>query len=607
MSILFWRNKKRPERTQEDLLLERWGGFCPVCGAVLGAKAQQSPDNGRFLSPPSLKLEVGTPDQMGQFPWRVSIVHGNFRPSVSDTPVFAEDEIDDVYLLCGGGHVFPLSTPVLNSVQGRRHKSDQRVDEWNMVAAVGAPASGKTYLLLRMLSQSLVDRNLDFSGDNRIQQRKLSPLESVPLEMRAAAFERTRNLNEPISPTGTDLLGKPAGIFDVHMPSALEEIRELIRKTVVNGAQRAESWGTKIRQPLVFRTDTNDIRTWTGIADLPGELFSGAAINRREAVKLRTYNALIWVIDPAVATNTPKWLDADGISLDAANAMTTDDDVFQAVLDGSLRPGASAQQGSRVVRGNREAIQTNIGKELTLLDGELVNQDEALELLITITKCDLIRAALQINDLHEMGNEDEVLAGATAYLMLSARRFQEKQQADRASAALLEQIISERRAGQFASAILSFYSNPVNFWNLVHEGPPAQIEIPESFAEQSWRIHVPSINQHLSEALAPGAQHKTLTRDLVMSTVGCGIAFGLVGRDAMLPILPTKSQNIRFFLCSPLATVPVEQKDQMDPNNYLLTPLDKNATFPRASDRSAALTQLLLAALTKARPEVAQS
>jgi len=102
----------------------------------------------------------------------------------------------------------------------------------------------------------------------------------------------------------------------------------------------------------------------------------------------------------------------------------------------------------------------------------------------------------------------------------------------------------------------------------------------------------------------PDAQRMILIRYLVMSTIGCGIGFGLIGYDAMFKLRRAASHNIRFFLCSPLATIPVErvrQDNEMDDKQYLLTPLDKDASFPRAADRSAGLTQLLLGSLTKAR------
>lgn len=605
----WFRKRKGDERSPEEAMLDRWARSCPVCGAALGARAAWSSQTRFFEHPPSLKLEIGGPNAEENYPWRVSVMHVNFRPVESSDPPFFANEVEDVYLLCGGGHIFPLATPVLSNYGGR-FSDDQRVDDWNMVAAVGSPASGKTYLLLRMMSQNLVDRRLDFTDRNRIQLRRLSPLESIPLKMRADGYDETRNMSTAIMPTNMDLLAKPEGIFNYLLPDALVAIKDLIGKTVRGGKQRAETWGTHLRQPLVMRTDTNNVRTWTGIADLPGELFSGNAANRRETVKLRSYDALIWVIDPAVAANTLDWLDANALSLSTANAPADTDQLRNMVLDGSLRPGATAQQGSRVIRHNRDAIQRNISQELTLLDGEYTDLRSPLELLITITKCDLIRAALQVRDLYDLGEPGEVIAGSTAYLLWAAKRLADGDiGADRASATLLQQVGTELQAEQFAQGLLGYYSNPAHFWNLVHEGMTDQIDIAARGSEQAWRVPVPDVNKHLTASLMPGAQRMILIRDLVMSTIGCGIGFGLVGYDAMFKLLLAKSQNVRFFLCSPLATVPVEQveqKDDMDQKQYFLTPLDKDASFPNADDRSAGLTQLLLGTLTKARPKASQ-
>src|SRR5262249_13696024 len=158
----------------------------------------------------------------------------------------------------------------------------------------GGPASGKTYLLLRTLHQSLVnERNLQFDDvPGRIRLRELSPLENMPLLQRAGWYHRTRSVGEPIPATGEDFgtWATPADILASLLPDALRAIQDMIKRTMLDGAQRAENWGTAIRQPLILRADTVGRRTWTGVADLPGELFQDEPENLRESMKLRAYD-----------------------------------------------------------------------------------------------------------------------------------------------------------------------------------------------------------------------------------------------------------------------------------------------------------------------------
>jgi hypothetical protein len=79
-----------------------------------------------------------------------------------------------------------------------------------------------------------------------------------------------------------------------------------------------------------------------------------------------------------------------------------------------------------------------------------------------------------------------------------------------------------------------------------------------------------------------------------MSTVGAGLAYALGLRRALDAALHRETQTTRFFLCSPLATVPTTEHGR-------LRPRDGGKSFPEVDDRSASLTQLLLAMLEKVR------
>jgi hypothetical protein len=366
----------------------------------------------------------------------------------------------------------------------------------------------------------------------------------------------------------------------------------------VDGDRRAQQWGKQFRQPLVLRTDSGGRRTWTGVADLPGELFDERGINRREAGMLRSFDALLWVVDPAVAPNATQWM-ATGSAAEE-----------RLLLDGSLRPGTVNAYGADVVRGNRETIQDDIGQQLTMVDG-LFATDEGrpLQMLVAVTKCDLIHAALEKPgiDLRDLGAPGDVERGVAAYLSAAAERLsrgaaQADPQAEQVlgylwSARSTARPVRQRRAEQVARGLLDHFSQPGEFWKLVHTGADNEVSIPAggSLTEVPQHIRVPSIDEHLDSALQPGSGGLILLRDLVMSAVGCGLAYGLGQQSALFRMHREPWITLRFFLCSPLATVPIAVDD------IRLKPLDPRDRFPRVDDRAAALTQLLLAVLGRAR------
>lgn len=584
---------------------ERFGHTCPVCGGVLGAPVERN-QRRQFVVPPSLRLEVGPPDSERRYPWRVRALDGRFRPMESVQPPFNPHEVDYVYLLCGGGHIFPDASPLFRRGTRSDTAPRQHVDAWNMVAAIGAPASGKTYLLLRTLHQSL-DNPENWEPDHddgRVRLYQLSPLEQVPLTARTTQYTQTVASGLPILPTLTDFRGLPAGILKEEMPDALDAIREMIKGTVVDGERQAQAWGEGFRQPLVLRTASRGRRTWTGVADLPGELFKIDTVVPRERVTLRAYDALVWVVDPVVAADAIDGLADDGLDADTS---------YGDVLDGSLRPGTTAEAGREVVRITRDDIQSDIGRSLTLLDGEMaIEVGAALQLLVAVSKCDMIHAALRKGTVREKRLEDLAVPGTVArgvmgYLWQVTNRWAAgRMDADEETAALLrylrggeavEREVRRRRIEQVADALLTHFSRPEKFWNLVHGGRPDQLDVPGSpdAALRPRRVRVPSIGEHLEQALRPGSAYRVLLRDLVMSAVGCGVAYGLGQEDALFRMLREEWQNIRFFLCSPLGTVPRATGDGR------LSPLEPGARFPRIHGQSAALTQLLLAMLGKAR------
>jgi hypothetical protein len=575
-----------------------------VCGAGLGAPPARDPVSKRFLAPPSLRLEVGAPDGNNRYPWRVRPTDGAFRPAVSTDPPFYEREVDYVYLLCGDGHIFPEATPVFRG-HGPDADAKQHIDIWNMVAVVGAPAGGKTYLLLRMLSQnpnSTEGWEAD-QDERRLRRRKLTPLEEVVFNAWTRAYQATQATGRPMPATGGTPIAFPAGLLDEELHEALEAIREVIRLTVVDGDRRARTWGTGFRQPLVMRTDSQGVRAWTGAVDLPGELFLPDGRNVRQAVKLRAYDSLIWVIDPAVAAALDPFVAG---SLPAGTAER------EKVFGGSLRPGATVQTPAEVIRTNRDQIQLEIGEHLSLVDGLFaVDEGHSLQLLVTVTKCDLIHATLDKNGtpdakkLTDIGRPGAVAQGVFGYLAFLANRWaRQTLDTDQGTERLLrylhagdgvDRTVRRARIEQIGRELLEHYSDRDNFWNLVHDGELDVVEIQAGhhLAIQQWTINVPSIGTHLDQLSRPGSSSQLHLRDLVMSALGCGVAYGLGHDSTLVEILRENWLNLRFFLCSPLGTVPVEVED------FHLKPLDDNDRFPGARERSAALTQLLLSVLGK--------
>ncbi|MFF5233231.1 caspase domain-containing protein [Dactylosporangium sp. NPDC000521] len=530
-------------------------GTCPICGAALDAPGRRDPQAGRYDAPPSFLLEVGARDHSGEFAWRVTAPGTSLPPAVSVRPAFVESEVEYTYRLCADGHIFP-HTP-----SSGRH----RIDRWNMTAVVGIVAGGKTYLLVRMLNQHLTDtENIFPRADARPLQRfQLSPLEHHSLTRRYEEYTQTLREGRPISPTSAED-NRPARLLQELLPDALDAIREVIRRTVVDGARRAERWGLGRRQPYVIRTGSAGVQTWNGFDNLPGELFAAGG---HESDVLRGYDTLIWAIDPAVAADALDPLLKDG----------ADD-----VLDGSLRPGTTAAVGSALVRSERRRTEHDIGSSLTLAAG-------GADVLVAITKCDLIHAALRrSSNLEDLGRRGSVRRGVAAYLATAGSR----------NAQLSDHLLAgrpgyEQRVYQVADGLLAHYSRDDAFWGLIEEGLRDVVDVP------GLRIDVDSIGEHLDRS--EDEPDALLIRDLVLSAVGCGIAFGL-GHETTIMSLLRGGRRVQLFPCSALGTVPAARSAGSGlAEMFRLEPLEPGARFPEAADRSAALTQLLLAALRRAR------
>jgi hypothetical protein len=605
--MIRWRRDRRPNadntrRTPAPppppvrSIAHRFGSFCPVCGSALGIPTRRTAE-GLYIHPPTVRLDVGRADSTGMYPWRF-VPLGEPAGPASTNPKFYDGDSEFIYLLCMNGHIFPDEAPMRRTFADTPGNDRFEVDEFRMVAAVGPIASGKTYLTLRMIKQSLVDP-FRFSGGDEEYAREadLSPLERLPLNYRIGHYDEMISTRLPIQ--ATDLHndeGTPRSIFVEKLPNLVDVMEKFLRECVHDGERWANRWGRELRQPLVMRTRHGRHRTWTGIADLPGEQFNPAYEDSHLNARLGRYNAIIWVVDPVVAANATDWFSkVPGGSADS----------FDKVMEGSLRPGSTAVRDSATIRQTRDRVQRNIAQMLCRVDGMMpeAGSERVQSTLVAITKCDIIHSALRagtLPDLTSFGDRRLALKGAVDYLLTSAQLMREgATNPDPLAADLLNHVDATdggrraARAESVANAILAFYSDPVNFWTLVHGGD----ELATTFRAgrmgdpaSNW-VTVPTVVEHLNawnDSQNP-ARYLQM-RDLVMSIVGCAITYGLGYAESVIQLLGVRSRETRFFLCSPLERVPIAGDGRPT-----IEPVD--GEFPPVGARSAALTQLLLASL----------
>jgi hypothetical protein len=574
----------------------RFGNICPVCGREMRPTPQNK--DGRFVAVPSFLLETGTSTPNQETPWRVHPMGYPQYGFASSKPLFTVHDVEFVYILCPNGHIFPVSAPVRRRPDPDRSNSSYGIDRWRMAAVIGPSGAGKTYLALRTLSQSLAFEGLT---QPRTRERALLPLERILEADLVDAYTLTLSHGLPIVPTDLrNNQGTPSSVFEGRTPYLIDAVQEFIRREVVDGERRAEGWGRVLRQPLVLRTQYGDRSAWTGVADLPGEQFAPHYDDDRANARLRFYNALIWVLDPILSTTATEWFTPASVDTDRP---------FDDVLSGSLRPGSTSHSTANDVMMRRGRVQHAVGQNLGRLDSAFHNADSgSTSTLIAITKCDTLHAALGRNlpSLQELGRPGAALRGALLYLLAQVRLRREGAiNPDPDAAAFLDYVAAasegvgdDRIAEDAARALLDHYSDPSAFQELVHgNDQPHVVDISSATATDHFVVTLPMIDDHLDAWNRAGNTPQFLQiRDLVMSIVGCGVAYGLGYGDEMLRLLDSpKDHEIRIFLCSPLERVPIAGINPDEDENPLLEPI--NGRFPGIAARSASLTQLLLAIL----------
>lgn len=566
---------------------------CPACDDDLGVPPSLEP-NGRKRRP-SLRLELGV-EQAGSVQWRLSLCDGSrsWKPSARFHPA----RVHLVYRMCGDGHVF-----LENVVAGNEPLAPWRAERSDVIAAIGGVAAGKSYLMLRTLTQDLTVSGLTHV-DTPVRPEQFVVynadwlLESAPLNLLREDYLGTEAEGLPIAATTSPYMLPYAFLAERVAPGLVQQILEIHEELL--GADNVDklTWGQRIRQPIVRRYHVGGQRVLAAIADLPGEVFASDSIqHHHNRYLLRNYGTLVWVIDTVICNPFKDFLPPE---------------VAETSVAASMRPDAVVNDNTEEVRKRRNQVQRKLAETLTMLGGLSENVGPDQYLLVCVTKADLIRLALNERSLRDLGGKDDVVTGVANYLVDVARRAganhptiavdEGAQQSiiGRINRFTHEPTLGHLVAKHVATEIVHHYSNPDAFWELVHGGAGARIDIPEGEPSQilhAGQILVPTLDEHVANSLVPGAGGVLRTRDLIMSALGCGVAYGLGFGHRIDSLLQQRWRQLRFFLCSPLVEVPVTVAS----SDELIEPRQRKANFPEVDERSAALSQLLLSMLRRLR------
>jgi len=568
---------------------------CPACDDDLGTPRTREPD-GRPRRP-ALRLELCV-EQRGAVDWRLSLFDGSrFWPP---SPGFHPARVRLVYRVCGDGHVF-LEHVVTG---GAAAMPTWRVDQFDVIAAIGQAATGKSYLMLRTLSQHLTISGLTHV-DTPVPPAQVSVynadwlLEAEPLELLKRQYLQTEIRGMTIEPTLARDLMPYEFLTDNVAAGVVQQILDIHTELLGRDSVDRDSWGQRIRQPIVRRYQIGNRRVMAAVADLAGESFASNAVQSlHNRFLLRNYGTLVWTIDPVVCTPFPKFLPAG-----------TD----RTSLAASMRPDGLLYDRTDEVRRERNVVQRQLAGTLTELGTISEDVGPVQYLLVCVTKADLIRHALAGGaSLRKLGSTDAVVRGTARYLADVAARAGGPHPSVVVEDAAWRQVIGRiagfahdpalgtRVAWQFADAIVNHHDQPDTFWELVDGGGGGVVDVPEGVPEAvlpPGRLTVPTLDDHVAGSLVPGQSGVLRLRDLVMSALGCGIAYGLGFEQNIDMLLSQPWREPRFFLCSALGEVPVPGSSE-----ELIKPMDSDASFPDFDTRSAALSQLLLCMLRRVRP-----
>lgn len=572
-------------------------GECPACGSCLAVEPRADDDGN--LRPPSLYLEVS--GRSGRHGWRLRVLgRRSARSSNTPEPAFNAADWRYRFWICGSGHYYlaefrPLPGAV-DETTWRRH---------GFAAAIGQLASGKSYLVVRTVNQSMTPVGVSFDPVHRLGRDASVAIEGTPRSTLERLYSATyRPMPETpgkvIEPTRLDEL-HPGAILAEQFAEQIQVQAKQLQEEVLGRDLDPDPWGTSVYQPVVLRHTVNTESVLTGVADLSGELFNwddqGFAGDQSLSLSiLRQCNAVIWVVDPVTA---------GGVMQAYLRKALEDAEFSEAVIGGSSRPGSFLPGDDSA--STRDIFQEKVANQISS-DRSLWERDSGgtRDTLVVITKSDLVHLGLEKLTLAEFGEEGLVLDGIDRYL-----RYIAEEEHGPPVEALLHPIMRYLRTNdlpdeparrsrrrQVAGGLLAYYSDAGAFWDLVHRGQDtAQIIIsgaadPRHLENRS--LVVPDVERHLADSLPPGSANRMQCRDLVLSALGCGVLYGLGYAGVVEDLLAQPWREVRFFLASPLGNVPVEAGD-----GYIKP---RSGRFARLTERSAALTQLQRRVLRRVRP-----
>lgn len=482
------------------------------------------------------------------------------------------------FRMCGDGHMF-----FAGFHPGGAQPNYQGATESQIVATVGSPASGKSYLLARTLGQKL-------PVQPSISGRRVSVLEGAVFTSLKREYVHSVGKNDVLDPTGT-LHEAPGTLWP-------DKLGAPVWQSIVELSGEADSelrgrWSRSLFQPLTrsYRLAGEDPRASArdvllAVADLAGEHFQ-TGVSVLDALselnlesKLSGFDMLVWTVDPAVCEAFRDWCD------------WADEKIL-----GSLRPEADHTTLTELDRNeNQTELAERLGGERAFNTEGGASQD----LVVVITKADVFHEALQRDHKKLAGlgyRDDEVLDGIGRYLAYAAER-------DPATTEkLLGGHIVDKRISMLAKCLVEEYSRPDVFWSLVETGENLKLEIPGAadFHHPGWTLKIESADEHLRAMRRESSRF--LPRETVMSALGCGLAYGLGFQQAVGELLSQRNRRVSFIVTSAMSAVPEAREQIGGERKYRVTLQagDDGAPqrFPSTSTRSAGLTQLHAALLRR--------
>lgn len=477
------------------------------------------------------------------------------------------------YRFCGDGHAFFAGYHPGGPEAAYGGAVDSQV-----VAMVGSPASGKSYLLARTLGQRL-------SMQPRIEGRVVDAVEGTVFTGLMQEYAKAVSQGTSLSATGI-LRETPGALWPFRLHSDLWQ--SIVKLTGLSDEDLRERWTGSLFQPLTrsYRIDSRDSRSGEhdvllAVADLAGEHFVRGMdlIAELDALQLgyvlSGFDALVWAIDPAVCHSFLDWSHWD-----------------RAKIFGSVRPELNREEQTEE---DRDEYQWQIAGQLGGLAEFNTEQGGTQDVLVTVTKADLFHEVLgnQRESFRELGG-DSFVRGVERYLQYLCLRD------PNAGRVVLGGHVDATRIASFAGHLVDALSEPDNYWSLVETGRPFELRVAGTNVHNpGWTLPVESIDGYL-QALRdnPNTDHP---RSVIMSALGCGLVCALGFADSVDGLLDQHNRRVAFFVTSAMGAVPKAER-RTDGNGYRVTPDDgqgRPSRFPSARESSAALTQLHAALLRR--------